>query len=156
MTQSHAPNGPHVSRSALAGILLRLCPRCRRGRAFSSLWVMNEDCPVCGLDFDRGDPGHFTGAMYISYGLAIPWIALLTGIEHLIVPAWSLFRLVVLASLLSVPLIPWLWQYSRVIWIYFDRYFDPNDPQDQDEPGLSAAGEDPRVGLEPDDGSQGL
>ena len=97
---------------------------------------MHDDCPVCGLDFDRGDPGHFTGAMYVSYGLAIPLIALLTLIEYLIVPAWSLFRLVVLASLICVPLIPWIWQYSRVIWIYFDRYFDPeDDPQDRGRSG---------------------
>ena len=96
---------------------------------------MHDDCPACGLDFDRGDPGHFTGAMYVSYALAIPLIALLTLIEHLIIPGWSLFRLVVLASLLCVPLIPWIWQYSRVIWIYFDRYFDPDDSPDEAEPG---------------------
>ena len=51
--------------------------------------------PDCGLDFDRGEPGYFTGAMYVSYALVIPVIALLTLIEHLIVPSWSLFRLVV-------------------------------------------------------------
>ena len=48
---------------------------------------MNEDCPVCGLDFDRGEPGYFTGAMYVSYALAIPLIALLTLIEHLMLAA---------------------------------------------------------------------
>jgi hypothetical protein len=90
---------------------------------------MNENCPVCGLDFDRGDPGYFTGAMYASYAMAIPLIAILTGIEYLIFPAWSLFRLVMAASALSTPLIPWIWQYSRVLWIYFDRYFDPEDEQ---------------------------
>ncbi len=92
---------------------------------------MNEDCLLCDLDFDRGEPGYFTGAMYVSYALAIPLIALLTLIEHLIVPSWSLLRLVVLASILCLPLIPWIWQYSRVIWIYFDRYFDPEDEQDE-------------------------
>ena len=121
-------------RSALAGIAVRVCPRCRREPIFASMWVMHDDCPVCGLDFDRGDPGHFTGAMYVSYGLAIPLIALLTLIEHLIIPGWSLFRLVVLASLLCVPLIPWVWQYSRVIWIYLDRYFDPDDAPDEAVP----------------------
>jgi len=121
-------HGARIDRpSAIVGIARRCCPRCRRGRVFHSLWAMYEDCPECGLDFDRGDPGYFTGAMYVSYALAIPLIALLTLIEHLIVPSWSLFRLVVLASLLSVPLVPWIWQYSRVIWIYFDRYFDPDD-----------------------------
>jgi uncharacterized protein (DUF983 family) len=92
---------------------------------------MNEDCPVCGQDFDRGEPGYFTGAMYVSYALVIPVIALLTLIEHLIVPTWSLFRLVVLASLICLPSTPVIWQYSRVIWIYFDRYFDPEDDQDE-------------------------
>jgi hypothetical protein len=104
---------------------------------------MHDDCPACGLDFDRGDPGHFTGAMYVSYALAIPLLALLTLIEHLILPGWSLFRLVVLASLLCVPLIPWLWQYSRVIWIYFDRYFDPDDAPDQAAPGHPHVDEGP-------------
>jgi hypothetical protein len=36
-----------------------------------------------------------------------------------------------LASIVCLPLIPWIWQYSRVIWIYFDRYFDPEDEQDE-------------------------
>jgi hypothetical protein len=86
---------------------------------------MYEDCPGCGLDFDRGQAGYFTGAMYVSYALAIPLIALLTLIEHLLVPSWSLFRLVLLAWAICVPLIPWVWQYSRVIWIHFDRWVDP-------------------------------
>jgi uncharacterized protein (DUF983 family) len=120
---------PARSRSALAGIFAKRCPRCRQGPIFDSLWVMNENCPQCALDFDRGEPGYFTGAMYVSYALAIPLIALLTLIEHLIVPGWSLFRLVVLATIICLPLIPVIWQYSRVIWIYFDRYFDPEDSQ---------------------------
>jgi hypothetical protein len=28
-------------------------------------------------------------------------------------------------------LIPWIWQYSRVIWIHFDRWCDP-EPADAD------------------------
>ena len=78
-------DGPE-NRSALAAIVARVCPRCRRGPIFASMWVMHDDCPACGLDFDRGDPGYFTGAMYVSYALAIPLIALLTLIEHLIIP----------------------------------------------------------------------
>src|SRR5947209_16962695 len=127
-------NSDPANSSALASIAAKVCPRCRRGPIFAAMWVMHDDCPTCGLDFDRGDPGHFTGAMYVSYALAIPLIALLTLIEHLIIPGWSLFRLVLLASVLCMPLIPWLWQYSRVIWIYFDRYFDPDDSPDDPGP----------------------
>jgi uncharacterized protein (DUF983 family) len=115
--------------STLAAILGKRCPRCRQGSVFRSRWVMNEDCPACGLDFDRGDPGYFTGAMYVSYALAIPLIALLTLIEHFVVPHWSIFRLVVLASLFCLPLVAWIWQYSRVVWIYFDQYIDPADQE---------------------------
>lgn len=86
---------------------------------------MNVRCPVCGLLFGRGEHGYFTGAMYFSYALAIPLIALLTLIEWLFLPGWTLFRLVLLATALSAPLIPWIWQYSRVLWIHFDQYFDP-------------------------------
>jgi hypothetical protein len=92
---------------------------------------MNERCPECGLVFGRGEPGYFTGAMYVSYALAIPLIALVTLLEYLVWPEWSLFRLVLLAWVLSIPLIPWIWQYSRVIWIHFDRWCDP-EPADAD------------------------
>ena len=73
--------------SALVAMVAKVCPRCRRGPIFASMWAMNEDCPDCGLDFERGEPGYFTGAMYVSYGLAIPLIALLTLIEYLICPS---------------------------------------------------------------------
>ncbi len=122
-------------RSVFLGILKKRCPRCRRGSLFHALLVMNEKCPDCALDFDRGDPGYFTGAMYFSYLLAIPLIALLTLIAYLIVPGWSVFRLVVLATVVCSPLIPWVWQYSRVLWLYFDQYFDPEE--DEEEHGQS-------------------
>jgi len=122
-------NDQQPPRSVLLGILQKRCPRCRHGSLFQSLLVMNENCPDCALDFDRGDPGYFTGAMYFSYALAIPLIALLTLIAYLVVPGWSLFRLVVLATVVCSPLIPWIWQYSRVIWMYFDQYFDPEEEE---------------------------
>lgn len=98
---------------------------------------MNPNCPVCDLDFDRGDPGYFTGAMYVSYALAVPLIALLTLAAYLVLPSWSLWQLVLLAWALCVPLIPWIWQYSRAVWVHFDRYFDPDE-------------DDPRAGRPPD------
>ena len=113
------------ARSAAGAALRRLCPRCREGLFFASPMRMNDTCPVCGLAFGRGEPGYFTGAMYVSYALAIPVITALTGVGHLLLPRWSLLKLVLLAWVLCVPLIPWFWQYSRVVWVYFDRYFDP-------------------------------
>jgi uncharacterized protein (DUF983 family) len=105
-------------------ILERGCPRCGR-KIFHGPLSMYDECPGCGLDFDRGQPGYFTGAMYVSYALGIPLIALVTLIEYLVVRDWSIFRLVLFAWVLTLPLFPWIWQYSRVIWIHFDRWVDP-------------------------------
>ena len=124
-------NGTQQPRSVLLGILKKRCPRCRRGVLFPALLLMNENCPECALDFDRGDPGYFTGAMYFSYALAIPLIALVTLVVYLVAPGWSLFRLVLLATIACLPLIPWIWQYSRVLWVYFDQYFDPEEEDRQ-------------------------
>ncbi len=137
MNMPSEPESNPPALSALAGIIKKRCPRCRRAPIFRSTWVMHPDCLACGLDFDRGEPGYFTGAMYVSYGLVIPVIALLTLVEHLILPGWSLFRLVVLATLVCLPSTPLIWQYSRVIWIYFDRFFDPEDEQDEHRRSLS-------------------
>jgi uncharacterized protein (DUF983 family) len=115
------------TRGRFAAILLRRCPRCKEGRVFLSPFVMDETCEVCGLRFGRGEPGYFTGAMYVSYALAIPIIALLTLVEYLLLPGWRLWQLVLLAWALCLPLIPWVWQYSRVIWVHFDRAIDPKD-----------------------------
>jgi uncharacterized protein (DUF983 family) len=109
----------------LMTILRRRCPRCGEGTVFGSPWTMNERCPACGLLFGRGEPGYFTGAMYFSYALAIPLVALLTLVEWLLLPGWTLFQLVLLATALCMPLVPWVWQYSRVLWIHFDQFFDP-------------------------------
>src|SRR4051812_42049322 len=89
-------------------MLRRRCPECGRGPIFGSAWSMHERCPVCGLRFGRGEPGYFTGAMYFSYALAIPITALLTLLEYLIWPQWSLLRLVLLAWAICIPLIPWI------------------------------------------------
>jgi Protein of unknown function (DUF983) len=83
---------------------------------------MHEHCPVCGLAFER-EPGYFTGAMYLSYGLGIIATA----------PVWLLMAFlgaplgdVLLASgFLLVVGSPWLFRYARVLWLFLDQAFDP-------------------------------
>ena len=55
----------------LAAVLALRCPRCLRGRVWRSFLGMHERCPACGLVFER-EPGYFTGAMVVSYVLAVP------------------------------------------------------------------------------------
>ncbi len=48
--------------------LLLICPACRHGRMFRSLFTMNVRCPVCGVIFER-DAGEVTGGMAINMTL---------------------------------------------------------------------------------------
>jgi hypothetical protein len=83
---------------------------------------MEVHCRVCGLKFER-EEGYFLGAMYISYGLALLTITLLTAI------LWGFngkfFRDTVWAASLFLPLAPTITLFARVIWIYLDQAIDP-------------------------------
>jgi len=88
---------------------------------------MNRTCPVCNLRFER-EPGYFLGALYISYPISI---LILGGIVLLLYWLWPDMRLewnVLIAALVYIPLMPAVFRYSRVIWIYFDRWASPSDP----------------------------
>ena len=63
--------------------------------------------------------------MYFSYALGIPLLALGTLVAWLFLPRWPLIWLVGLAWLAFLPLVPAVFRYSRVLFIHFDRYFDP-------------------------------
>jgi uncharacterized protein (DUF983 family) len=105
--------------------MLRLrCPRCRRGRMFRSSLVMNDPCPVCGMVFRR-EEGYFLGAMYCSYIIATVLLtAFYFGLAALL-PGWSSIAVALLALVPYLPLIPAVFRYSRMLWIYFDRAGDP-------------------------------
>ena len=83
---------------------------------------MHTLCPVCGLEYLR-EPGYFYGAMYFSYALGVAAVApfvlvgLYVGIPLSTIGWISTGVLVLLA--------PWLFQYSRVAWLWFDQVFDP-------------------------------
>ena len=110
-------------------MLRERCPECGEGRIFASRWQMNPTCPVCGIRFERG-PGYFTGAMYFSYALGIPLILVGTGVVWWITH-WRLHWDVLIVWLLFLPFVPWVFRLSRVMFIHFDRYFDPEGEPDE-------------------------
>jgi hypothetical protein len=63
--------------------------------------------------------------MYFSYALAIACIGLFMLLWYLILPALGLWWLALLACLSFLPLVPSIYRYSRVIWLYFDRWAWP-------------------------------
>jgi uncharacterized protein (DUF983 family) len=116
-----------VRTSRFAAMVRQRCPRCLNGRVYRGLLTMNERCPTCGYVFER-EQGYFTGAMYTSYLLALPTVF---GI-FLVLWAFStktLFAveiLVVVTAVLYLPLVPLVFRYSRVLWMYFDWRYGPD------------------------------
>src|SRR5438309_9708122 len=115
--------------STISAILHQKCPRCHSGAIFrSSIFrgfvKMNERCPVCELKFER-EEGYFLGAMYISYALGLPLMAVIVALfwktTH-----WPVQTLIVAAALTLLPIAPLLTVLARVMWIHFDRAVDPD------------------------------
>jgi uncharacterized protein (DUF983 family) len=114
--------------SATEGIRRMLCPRCRQGRIFRapvyrSPLATLDNCPVCGLRYER-EQGYFLGAMYVSYGLSIPPVLLLILLIWKL-SGWPLDWSIGAAFVAYVPFAPLVARFARVVWMYVDQYFDP-------------------------------
>jgi hypothetical protein len=83
---------------------------------------MHESCPVCGLAFFR-EEGYFYGAMYFSYGMGVAAAVPVVVLGLLL--GWPLATIGWASAAFLAVLAPWLFQYSRVIWLWFDQAFDP-------------------------------
>ncbi len=117
-------NGRSGFLESIESVVRQRCPRCHQGRMFSGWVRMYAVCPVCRYAFER-EPGYFVGAMYVSYGLAVPTLVLLAFLVHRFLPGWSDLQLLATAAFLFLPLIPAIFRYSRVIWAHLDQTIDP-------------------------------
>ena len=106
----------------LFAIIRERCPRCAAGPVFAGLFKMNRRCPVCGLEFER-EQGYFVGAMYFSYALAIA--AVLPIIVAMLLLGFAAASIYIVSCLFLVVASPFLFRYSRVLWIYLDQVIDP-------------------------------
>jgi len=106
------------------GAILRLrCPRCLEGRLWSGFLTMYARCPTCGLEFER-EPGYFTGAMVVSYALAVPVLgALVIGL--MIIGGLDAVPALLIGDAVYLALVPFIFRYSRVVWLHFDWAIDP-------------------------------
>ena len=112
--------------SRLVAILLQRCPRCLSGDVYHGLASMNEHCPTCDLKFGR-EPGYFTGAMYASYLMSVPFLVvafialrLLFGEQQTLMTTWFLTLPIFLPFAIVI------FRYSRVIWLHIDWKVDPD------------------------------
>ena len=85
---------------------------------------MCERCGICDLKFER-EPGYFLGAMYFSYLLSIPPVLVLVLVLWWLT-AWRFDVVLVAAFVAYLPLVPAVTRFARVLWLYLDRHFDPD------------------------------
>jgi len=112
-------------RTRLAAVAAGRCPRCGGARIFRGRLAMHATCPACGLRFER-EPGYFTGAMYVSYILALPVLGICVLAVYLLAPSLSFWASVAAAVVLFLPWVPAIFRYSRIIWIHLDQTIDPS------------------------------
>lgn len=93
---------------------------------FRGRFAMNDPCPHCGLIFQR-EEGYFLGAMYVSTVFSIALTLPIFVVAILLVPGHDVMIATVLTLLGYIPLIPAVFRYSRVFWIYFDRAVCPSN-----------------------------
>jgi hypothetical protein len=112
----------------VAAVVALRCPRCLEGRIWRGFLSMNEKCPKCGLVFER-EPGYFTGAMVVSYVLAVP---ILGAIVIALMAAGGLDAVpaLLIGDAVYLGLVPFIFRYSRVVWLHFDWAMDPERPKD--------------------------
>jgi uncharacterized protein (DUF983 family) len=113
---------PSRARTMWWGFTLR-CPRCGTGGLFRGWFRLVDDCPRCGLHFER-EPGYWTGAIAVNMtctgGLfAVVFVAMLvlTAPEFPVVP--------ILAVVLPIAVLgPIVWYpFSKTLWMAIDRAY---------------------------------
>ena len=109
----------------LAAVLRLRCPRCLDGRIWRRFLSMHTTCPVCGFVFDR-ESGYFAGAMVVSYALAVP---ILAAIVIALIMLGDLDPVVALliGNTMYLVLVPFIFRYSRVVWLHLDWLIDPGE-----------------------------
>jgi uncharacterized protein (DUF983 family) len=122
---------PLTSKQKWLALVQRRCPRCGQGKIYQSGMTMNSRCPVCDLLYER-EPGYFLGSLYISYGISCALLMLGLLAAYLLFPHFDLGWLVLILGVLYLPFVPLVTRYSRVLWIYFDRWAWPSPPGSSD------------------------
>ncbi len=121
------PNAKSTTHSSRGAILLRgftrRCPRCGSGKIFRHWTSIVDDCPRCGLHFER-ESGYWAGALAINFVCVFGLMLVIMGL----VLAFTLPDVNValtLGLMLPVALLgPVVWYpFSKTIWMAIDRAY---------------------------------
>jgi uncharacterized protein (DUF983 family) len=111
------------------------CPRCGSGHLFHHWFEIVDDCPGCGLHFER-EAGYWAGALAINIGFvaAVFALVLVVGLA-LTVPDVPVAELLAVLVPLMIVLPIVFYPFSKTIWMAVDRAFlqhlDPRERLDE-------------------------
>lgn len=112
--------------------LLIACPVCRSRGLFHRWFTMVEDCPRCGLHFERIE-GHWIGAIGINTIVSFG-ILLITVVVSLIAtfPDFPVGRLMIFAAVVSIIVPSVFFPASRTMWTAIDLAMRPLEAHEVD------------------------
>jgi uncharacterized protein (DUF983 family) len=112
----------------LKAILQMRCPHCLKGEVFSGFLKMRENCPMCGIEYER-EHGFFMMSIFIGYILG--FAAVVPVLILLFLSDASIAAYFIVSALLLIPLSPFIFRYSRILWLHLDEILDPRPVIDQ-------------------------
>ncbi|GDX51364.1 hypothetical protein LBMAG27_04110 [Bacteroidota bacterium] len=116
--------------SLAAGMWKMKCPNCRKGDLFQTKnpWILSKldsmppRCSVCNQSYFP-EVGFYYGAMYISYMVSIA-VEVPIFLLMLLFFGFQIVPMVVTLCTSLVFFFPYIYRYSRVLWIYVTIPFE--------------------------------
>jgi uncharacterized protein (DUF983 family) len=115
----------------LLAILRMKCPTCYKGSLYKDanpfhikqLHAMPSHCDQCGQPFNP-EPGFYMGAMYVSYGFCVGLFLVCFFGLYIFLRIDPVLLLVIYALSLLV-LFPFIFRYSRAVYLHLFYDYDP-------------------------------
>jgi uncharacterized protein (DUF983 family) len=105
--------------------LRRRCPVCGQNKLFRRWIGMLDDCPRCGLTFQRV-PGQWLGSWFLNICLAqVLVIGIVLGGAIAAYPDPPLLLLGLLGGAVTILFPIWFFPYSRMLWVAIDLAMRP-------------------------------
>jgi hypothetical protein len=102
-------------------LLRNKCPKCHEGEIFRAIVIMNKSCRKCNYVFER-EQGYFVGAMFLD-AMFLP----ISAIPTVLFFAYNgLIKTGAFVAVFQMAFIsPFVFRFSRLIWIQVGYKFDP-------------------------------
>jgi uncharacterized protein (DUF983 family) len=106
----------------IRGLRLR-CPVCGKGKLYSGIFKMHDNCSVCGYHFER-EEGYFTSAIAINIVVSEFIVAAFT-IPLAANPAIPMLPVLLIGMPIAVILPLLFYRHSRSLWMSMDLWLNP-------------------------------